>query len=89
MSDGFKTQTLREQIQPPDLSPSSWQKLWKKQQSKDVDVCPQWNEDWVCEWSLKYRKGGAVWCHGRYYEDGCSVWKMVQANGGDPSVLIQ
>ena len=88
MSDGFKSQTLRDQIQPREHSRSSWQKAWIAQQKKDVDVCPQRNEDWVCTWSVKYRKVG-VECHGRYYRDGCSVWKMVEANGGDPAVLIQ
>lgn len=89
MSEGFESQTLRDTIQPREPHLSSWQKAWVKQQTKDVEVCPMRSDDWICSWSIKYREGGAVWCHGRYYRDGCSVWKMVQANDGDPSVLIK
>lgn len=87
MSDGFKTTTLRDEIQPRGSDLTTWQKVLLAQQMKDVERCPQ-NEDSICSWSIKYSKQGAFWCHGRYYRD-CSVWMRVQANDGDPSVLIQ
>jgi len=85
---GFKPVTLRDEIQPRGSGLNTWEKLWRQRQSYDVVACPQRNGEWVCGWSLKYRKNGAVWCHGRYYRSGCSVWIRVQANDGDPTILI-